>query len=145
VNKNQNQIFSKNTYLSLAAIAVIFFQTGVSHALSAEEAARIAPIGTVNIKASGNASKTPVAAAKEPSLGERIYSTACFACHGTGAAGAPKFGDTAAWQPRLKQGMDVLLKHAMEGFNAMPPKGGNPSLSEADIKAAIEHMAQNAK
>ena len=73
------------------------------------------------------------------------YRQACMACHATGAAGAPKVGDKAAWAPRIKQGMATLLKHAMNGKGAMPPKGGRADLSEAQIKSTIEYMVGQSK
>ncbi len=75
----------------------------------------------------------------------RTYRTACAACHATGAAGAPKVGDKAAWAPRIAQGMATLLKHAMNGKGAMPPKGGRPNLTEAQIKSTIEYMVSQSK
>ena len=64
---------------------------------------------------------------------------------GAGVAGAPKFGDKAAWAPRIKQGMDALVQSALKGKGAMPPKGGNPALSDAEIRAAIDFMVSQAK
>jgi cytochrome c5 len=72
--------------------------------------------------------------------GQQIYRQACAFCHDKGVAGAPKTGDTAAWNPRLAQGVDVLLASALHGKGAMPAKGGNPSLSEADIRAAVDYL-----
>ena len=69
----------------------------------------------------------------------------CVACHGTGLAGAPKFGDKAAWAPRLKAGMPAVYEIALKGKGAMPPKGGNLSLSDADVKAAVDYMVNAAK
>ena len=66
--------------------------------------------------------------------------TACFACHGTGAAGAPKLGDKAAWAPRVATGRDALLASAINGKGAMPPKGGQMHLSDAEIAASIDYM-----
>jgi len=77
--------------------------------------------------------------------GKKVYDTACMACHATGAAGAPKFGDKAAWAPRLKTGADALYASALKGKGAMPPKGGNAALPEADVKAAVDYMAAAAK
>ncbi|CAK0743524.1 hypothetical protein CCP3SC1_130028 [Gammaproteobacteria bacterium] len=71
---------------------------------------------------------------------KKIYVNACFACHETGAAGAPKRGDQAAWHSRITQGMDTLLAHAMNGINAMPPRGGNPTLTEEQIVTAIHYL-----
>ena len=77
--------------------------------------------------------------------GKQVFNSTCTACHSTGVAGAPKLGDKAAWAPRLKQGEDALLHSALQGKNAMPPKGGNASLSDAQVRAAVEYMISQAK
>ena len=81
--------------------------------------------------------------------GKGTYDTACFACHSTGAAGSPKFGDKAAWAPRIAKGMDLLKQHAKEGFKGdtgfMPAKGGRADLSDADVDAAVEYMISSSK
>jgi cytochrome c5 len=86
----------------------------------------------------------PAAGAPAAKGGEGVYKTACAACHSAGVAGAPKSGDKAAWAPRLAQGKDTLYKHAIAGFQGkagvMPAKGGNPTLSDTDVKAAVDYM-----
>jgi len=77
--------------------------------------------------------------------GKKIYETTCIACHGTGAAGAPKAGDKAAWAPHLKEGMNALYANAIKGKNAMPPKGGNNALTEAEMRAAVDYLTGLAK
>ena len=77
--------------------------------------------------------------------GKKVYDSTCTACHAAGVANAPKLGDKAAWAPRVKQGMDALVQSATKGKGAMPPKGGNTSLSDADLRAAIEYMVSQAK
>lgn len=77
--------------------------------------------------------------------GKATYDTKCSVCHASGVAGAPKYGDKAAWAPRIATGMDALLKSATNGKNAMPPKGTCMDCSEADLKAAIEYMTAAAK
>jgi cytochrome c5 len=81
--------------------------------------------------------------------GKKVYDTACTACHAAGIAGAPKSGDKAAWAPRIAQGANVLYDHAIKGFQGkaglMPAKGGNTSLSDADVKAAVDYMVAGAK
>ena len=72
---------------------------------------------------------------------ETLYNQSCIACHASGAAGAPKKGDAAAWKPRLAQGMDTLLKHTKEGINAMPPKGMCMDCSDDEFKALINYMS----
>lgn len=88
------------------------------------------------------AAPAPAAAAKAGtgSKGKSIYDSTCTVCHGAGVAGAPKFGDKAAWAPRIKTGMDTLYSVALKGKGAMPPKGGNTSLADADVKAAVDYM-----
>lgn len=77
--------------------------------------------------------------------GKKTYESVCFACHAAGVAGAPKFGDKAAWAPRVAQGKDALHASALKGKGAMPPKGGNPALSDADVAAAVDYMVAAAK
>ncbi|MDI5987243.1 c-type cytochrome [Halomonas sp. M4R5S39] len=74
--------------------------------------------------------------------GEAIYNQACMACHMTGAAGAPIKDDEEAWAPRLEQGMETLYDHAINGFQAMPPKGGQMNLSDEEVKAAVDFMLE---
>jgi cytochrome c5 len=88
---------------------------------------------------------TQAAAAGAGANGKTVFDANCIACHGTGVAGAPKIGDKAAWAPRLKQGLAALHEAALKGKGAMPPKGGNTSLSDADVNAAVDYMASQAK
>jgi len=102
------------------------------------------------------AAAAPAAAAAEPAAapatastaGKTLYSSTCVACHGAGVAGAPKFGDKAAWAPRIAQGSKVLYEHALKGFQGkagvMPPKGGS-SAPDADVKSAVDYMVTEAK
>ena len=112
---------------------------------------RIQPVGKVRVGKSDQvvaaaepAGSAPAAAAPAAAAGdgEAIYSKACVACHSTGVAGAPKVGDKAAWEPRLAQGMDGLVGSALKGKGAMPPKGGQMSLSDGDIKSAVQYMLE---
>jgi cytochrome c5 len=72
--------------------------------------------------------------------GEAIFTSTCQACHGTGAAGAPKVGDNGAWAARIGQGQDTVVKHALEGLRAMPAKGGNPDLDDVEVARAVVYM-----
>ncbi len=91
----------------------------------------------------------PAAAAPAADAGKKLYDSTCAACHGAGVAGAPKFGDKAAWAPRIKQGNATLYEHALKGFQGkagmMPPKGGAMTASDEDVKAAVDYMAAAAK
>lgn len=147
----------------LVAITVIIFFTAIlTSKLSGPDpeaarkvAARIEPIGTVNIsgepfKVSGTtddagvgkqqAAAQPVASGAQATSGEATYQSACATCHATGVAGAPKLEDSAAWQARIAQGTPVLYQSALQGKGAMPAKGGRPDLAEPQIKAAVDYM-----
>lgn len=90
------------------------------------------------------AAAQPEASAATAKAGDAVYNGACVACHAAGVAGAPKLGDKAAWEPRVAQGIDGLVSSVLNGKNAMPPKGGNPSLSEQDIRNAVKYMLEQA-
>jgi cytochrome c5 len=92
--------------------------------------------------AAAPAAAAPAASAAD---GKKVYDSACMACHATGAAGAPVKGDKAAWAPRIAQGMDTLVSHAVNGIRAMPPRGACGSCSDADLKAAVEYMVGESK
>lgn len=76
--------------------------------------------------------------------GKRVYDSLCASCHAQGIAGAPKFGDQGAWAARLDKGLDMLVSNAINGYvgenGVMPAKGGNPALSDAEVRAAVEYM-----
>ena len=72
--------------------------------------------------------------------GQAVYSATCVACHGSGAAGAPKAGDAGAWGARIAQGYDTLVQHAVHGIRAMPAKGGNPDLDDIEVARAVVYM-----
>lgn len=101
-------------------------------AASAPEAAPAAPAAAA---AAGSAPS-----AGDLAKGEKIYGATCVSCHGAGVLGAPKFGDKAAWAPRIAKGIAVLHTNGINGFNMMPPKGGNASLKDDEMKAAIDYM-----
>jgi cytochrome c5 len=107
------------------------------------EAATVMSGGAAGAPAPGESTAAPSAAAVEKTPKE-IVSTVCSACHGTGVLGAPKLGDKAAWEPRLAQGFDTLVQHATHGFKAMPAKGGNASLTDAQVRGAVAQMLEQA-
>lgn len=99
---------------------------------------RIKPVGEVVVAAAESA------APGSAKSGEQIVAQTCGACHSSGVMGSPKLGDKAAWAPRIAQGFDTLVKNAIAGIRAMPAKGGNPALSDAEVTAAVVHMANSA-
>lgn len=122
----------------------------------AELAKRIAPVaklqleGAAPVAPAAEAPKVAAVVAAAPAKagkpdGKHVFDTTCMACHATGAAGAPKYGDKAAWAPRIKTGIDTLHSVALKGKGAMPPKGGNASLSDAEVQAAVDYMVAGSK
>lgn len=77
--------------------------------------------------------------------GQQIYRQACAFCHDKGVAGSPRTGDAAAWSPRLARGMDALYAAAIRGKGAMPAKGGNPALADADVNAAVDYIVAQSR
>lgn len=98
-------------------------------------AARLLPAGGV---------KVVVTAPVGSRTGQMVYDGICMTCHATGLSGSPKLGDAASWAVRLGQGFDILVQHAIEGFNAMPAKGGDPGLTDDEIKRAVAYMGNAA-
>lgn len=77
--------------------------------------------------------------------GKTVYEKNCVACHAAGVAGAPRFGDKAAWKEHVAAGLEHMAEVAIRGTGAMPPRGGNPKLSDAEIRAAVAYMAENSR
>jgi len=106
---------------------------------SQSKPAPAAPVAVAVAAAPAPAPGAPAPAA-DAGKGKSVYDSACTVCHAAGVAGAPKAGDKAAWTPRVKTGMEALYTSSLKGKNAMPPKGGNLSLADADVKAAVDYM-----
>ncbi len=111
---------------------------------------RIRPLGQVYLPGEETEPSRPIVeTAIEPlpvataMSGPQVYNTACLACHGPGIGGAPIFGDSAAWAPRIAKGIEALNEHALNGFTDvgyMPPKGGRVDLSDPEILDAVAYM-----
>lgn len=138
-----------------ARLLGVCLAAGVSAAALAEHntrealEARTAPVGSLNLVASGSAAVAETATAQPAADGETVYNTTCAACHGSGIAGAPKTGDVGGWAERLAQGMAVLVAHAIDGFQGatgvMPAKGGSAALSDDAVRAAVEYMVAQSR
>lgn len=94
---------------------------------------RIKPVGEVSL--------VDTTAPRAEKAGEQVVAEGCAMCHASGALGAPKIGDKGAWGPRIAQGYDTLVKHALEGIRQMPARGGNPAWSDNEIAGAVAYMA----
>ena len=107
----------------------------------AAEPAAVTPAAS---EAPAAAPAAPAAPVADSAAGKSAYNKTCALCHTAGVAGAPKPGDKAEWGPRIAQGKDTLYKHALEGYTGakgmMPARGGNSSMSDDDVKAAVDYM-----
>ena len=131
---------------ALVLLAVVIFVIANSIGGSIKTAKAVQPVSKMSLAGTAMATLVTTAQAAD---GAGTYNMACAACHGTGAAGAPKIGDKADWGPRIKQGKATLYQHALKGYQGkkgfMPAKGGQTQLSDAVVKAAVDHMVAKAK
>jgi cytochrome c5 len=136
-------VFSSKKGLKVAKVglcAIAVFVSAIAFAAVKDEVnARLSPVGDLCMAGDSGAA-APVVVASGPRSGEDIYGKSCIACHGSGAAGAPKLGDVAGWAPRIGQGIDTLYTHAISGFNGMPAKGLCMDCSEDEIKVTVDYM-----
>ncbi|EPM7857274.1 c-type cytochrome [Vibrio alginolyticus] len=128
--------------ISVLFAALTFSKAALASDISQTEydaiAERIQPVGDVYLAGSEPVKEEPTG----PRDGATVYGTFCIACHASGVNGAPKTGNADDWAPRIAQGKDTLVKHALEGFNAMPAKGTCMDCSDDEIIAAIDHMIE---
>ncbi len=153
-HKDHDKVFFANFGIVMAGLFGIFFICIVAAgfvspdelhedpAATARLAERIKPVGTVVTDPAALVKVAAKPAAREPMSGEQVNSKLCAGCHAAGVLAAPKTGDKAAWSARLTAagGIDGLVTSALQGKNAMPPKGGDPSLSDDEIHAAVEYL-----
>jgi cytochrome c5 len=113
-------------------------------AIAGEDNAALAIVEKASATTTESAPGLPV-----PQSAEDLYNSACSACHGQGIGGAPRFGDKAAWAPRIAKGMDTLHKHALEGFTGqtglMPPKGGRVDLPDDLVRQGVDYMVEHSR
>ena len=107
---------------------------------------RIKPSGSVYVEGDDvPVSKPAVVASTGPRSAEDIYNTKCSACHATDAIGAPMFGNAASWTDRIAKGEETLITNAINGLNAMPPKGTCADCSDDEIKITVQYMVANSQ
>ena len=127
-----------------AATATAPAQAVASTSTTPATAAAAPVVAAAAAPATATPAATPAAGGAKAD-GKAVYEKTCAVCHATGLAGAPKFGDKAAWAPRIATGINTLHNSALHGKNAMPPKGGNLALSDGEVMAAVDYMAAAAK
>lgn len=131
--------------LAAAGLGVIISVGAVSADLTEAMKERLSPVGELCMSGEDCAAAPVAAGPAEPRTGAQVYETKCFTCHASGAAGAPKLGDTGAWAPRIGKGIDTLYTSAIGGFMGMPAKGLCMDCSDDEIKAAVDHMVDGSK
>ena len=166
MSQEQDRAFFKNFTIImfvLAGLMATFMILGIAFGgikqspekVTAEVMENTAPVARVRIEgdepeAPAMDESTEVAAAEGDNAGKATYGSICVACHGSGIPGIPQLGDAAAWAPRIEQGNDTLYEHAINGYTGstglpMPAKGGNPDLSDDDVKAAVDYMVTSSQ
>jgi cytochrome c5 len=141
-NKSQPTVAFIGVVVAFVAVISFFMQPTVE--VAPEPAADIAAKAEANIKPVASVEVAAVAGPHVEKSGEEVVKAVCAMCHAAGLMESPKLGDKAQWQPRIAQGYDTLVKHAIEGIRNMPAKGGNPDLSDTEIAAAVALMANDA-
>ena len=158
--------YNYSIVIGLLAVMIIIFlvlalylgvdEDAVARKQATKVSANTVPVGVVNVldeTAEGVevATVATVAAAEEPAdMGQRVYNGLCISCH-NGLPNIPRVGDKAAWESRIAQGMALLYERAIKGFIseggiiAMPPRGGNMNLTDAEVKAAVDYMVANSR
>lgn len=127
--------------LSLFCSALVLTACG-QEASTNNPTASSAPASAASVEVAATAEPTPAPepAALAADAGERLYKRTCFVCHDTGAGGAPKRNDHAAWQVRADKGLDALMQSTIHGLGGMPPRGQAPSASDAELEAAVQYI-----
>lgn len=126
------------------AVAYMANQSGANFKEVAPKAAEVAPVAdapAAQAKAAEPVVVVATAPATKGKCGEEVYKAVCSMCHAAGLLNAPKLGDKAQWEARIKQGYETLVTHANKGIRSMPAKGGNPSLSDDEVAGAVKYMA----
>ncbi|MGI9293144.1 MAG: c-type cytochrome [Pseudomonadales bacterium] len=130
-------------------IFIVILSLAISQLSSADRrdeiAERIKPVGEVCLEGDACASQLVASNSSGPRSGADIYQVSCAACHDAGVAGAPKKGTAGDWQPRVANGMDTLYTNAINGLNAMPPKGLCMDCSEDELKATVDFILEQSK
>jgi cytochrome c5 len=156
-HKNHDKVFFSTFAAVLGVLFAIFFvcivaARWVTPAHEPDAAAlarleeRIKPVGQPITDPAALLKVSAAKAPRAPLNGEQVTAKICAACHNAGVLGAPKTGDKAAWTARSKAagGVSGLSASVIKGKNSMPPRGGDPDLTDAEIKAAVEQMLKQA-
>lgn len=128
---------------SLLLMAVPAFALTDTQRTELEE--RIKPAGEICMQGDSSCGAAMASSGGGAKSGKDIFNSSCMACHSTGAGGAPKMGDKAAWSDRIGKGVDSVYANAIKGFNGMPPKGTCMSCSDEEIQVTVDYMLKNSQ
>lgn len=169
MSQEKDKIFFRNFSIVVAILAIVMvlfviaaniiggIDYGDAQARDQAIAERTAPVGQVRMD--GDEAPAPAAAAEEAvvadagdeaNIGKKVYEGLCISCHSAPIPGVPQIGDKEDWAPRIAQGMETLYEHSIEGFHGeggmmMPPRGGDPNLSDEEVKAAVDYMVEKSQ
>jgi cytochrome c5 len=141
----QKVVASLGAILAVVALGSLFVKPSADEpAAAAAPVAAAAAVVVAKVEDIKPVAEVEVAAVAGPHTdlsGEEVTKNGCAMCHAAGMMNAPKIGDKAQWEPRIAQGYETLVKHAIEGIRSMPARGGNPALTDGEIANAVAHMA----
>lgn len=137
----------KNLGLLALGVAISLAAAASTEEQRAAIIERIKPHGEVCVAGDSSCAAAPAAVSSGPRSGEDVYNSACLACHSTGAGGAPKLGDVAAWVDRIAKGRDVLISSGIDGLagTGMIARGGCMNCDDEEITAAVDYMVDNSQ
>jgi cytochrome c5 len=148
LSKSLNKSLKKMARIALAALTLLSVNSVRADAVPPgsddDIRTRLTPFGNL-CRAGEDCGTVAATAASGPKSGEEVYNQFCFACHATGASGAPMFGNAEAWGPRIDKGMDALMASTLNGLNMMPPKGTCMACSDDELESAVSYMIDHAQ
>jgi len=131
--------------LALLVIFLVTLACSKKEETKTEEMKQTAPAEQKSTAMEQAKEQTPAGSTAASDQGKEVYQKTCSSCHETGVSGAPKIGDKTAWDSLIAKGKDQLVQSVINGMGAMPPKAGNPSLSEEEIRAAVDYMVDQVR
>jgi cytochrome c5 len=139
-------VLKKLTIFTLGA-AISLFAAAKTEEQRAAIIERIKPHGEVCVEGDTSCATAAAPVSSGPRSGEDVYNGACVACHSSGAGGAPKLGDAAAWADRIAKGQDALYQSGLNGVagGSMIARGGCMTCSDEEIFAAVDYMVENSQ
>lgn len=146
--KQNNRVTRLLAVLAMVSLGLLVaLQAQARNATPEEIAERLRPAGELCLEGMecGGVAAAPAAGGGAQRSGQEVYNSICMACHDTGVSGSPVIGDAAAWADRIAQGMDSMYANSINGMGVMPARGGNPNLSDEEVKAAVDYIVERSQ